>query len=135
MDFEPASNGKRFLNYILDSVFVFISSFILSFIIMFIIIYSSSDLSFLDEDHRLWDYLLGFCISMVYYTLLEATTGRTIAKYITRTKVVTEEGEKPGFKTILLRSICRFIPFEPFSFFGEGNGWHDSLSKTEVVNI
>jgi uncharacterized RDD family membrane protein YckC len=28
------------------------------------------------------------------------------------------------------------IPFEQFSFFGEdGKGWHDSISKTYVVDI
>jgi uncharacterized RDD family membrane protein YckC len=134
-DLEPASGGKRFTNYLLDTLFIYVSAFILGFVIAIISIYLSSDLSYIDEDNSIMDYFYGFCIYMVYYTLLEATTGRTIAKYITRTKVVTEDGRKPGFNTILLRSLCRFIPFEPFSFLGSNSGWHDSLSKTEVVNI
>jgi len=32
------------------------------------------------------------------------------------------------------RTLCRYIPFEPFSFLGNKPiGWHDSLSKTLVV--
>jgi hypothetical protein len=46
---------------------------------------------------------------------------------------VTLDGSKPGLRTILLRTLCRFIPFEPFSFFGE-RGWHDGLSDTLVVS-
>ena len=73
---------------------------------------------------------------MIYYTTLEYTTGRTIAKHITKTKVVDENGKKPNFQAILIRSLCRFIPFEPLSFLGEDKrGWHDKLSKTKVIEI
>ena len=47
-----------------------------------------------------------------------------------------EDGSKPIFQDIFLRSLCRFIPFEVFSFLGsEGRGWHDSMSNTYVVDI
>ncbi len=38
------------------------------------------------------------------------------------------------FKTAFIRSLCRLISFEQFSYLGGGlNGWHDSLSNTQVV--
>jgi len=73
---------------------------------------------------------------MVYYSSFEVLTGRTIAKFITGTKVIDENGKTPDFGTIMLRSLCRFIPFEPFSFLGnERIRWHNRLSKTRVVNV
>jgi len=37
---------------------------------------------------------------------------------------------------IVIRSLCRFIPLEAFSFlFNDGSGWHDTISSTKVINI
>jgi hypothetical protein len=33
---------------------------------------------------------------------------------------------------VLIRTVCRFIPFEPFSALGK-QPWHDLLSDTDVV--
>ena len=50
--------------------------------------------------------------------------------------VVLENGEKPNPNTIALRSICRIIPFDVLSYLGaNAYGWHDSFSKTYVVDI
>jgi uncharacterized RDD family membrane protein YckC len=57
---------------------------------------------------------------------------RTPGKWVFGTVVVNESGGKPSFGRVLKRTFSRFIPFEPFSFFGE-RGWHDSLSDTLVV--
>lgn len=97
---------------------------------------SPQSLSMFDETNKLAEYIMGFFICMFYYSILEASTGRSIAKYITKTKVVNYKGETPDFGTILLRTLCRFIPFEPFSFLGsDASGWHDTLSKTKVINV
>lgn len=132
---KTASQGKRFANYLLDLIFFIIFSFIFGIILgIVLLIFSPSSVYIFEEENKLLDYLLGFISGMIYYSVLESTTGRTIAKYITNTKVVNEEGEKPDFRTILLRSFCRFIPFEPFSFLGsDSSGWHDKISKTHVV--
>lgn len=134
--FNNASKGKRFANFLLDLLFSIIFIFIISFAIAVIFMALSGSIpSFLVEDSKLIDYLLGFIIGMIYYCGLEATTGRTIAKYITRTKVVNEKGERPDFKSILIRSLCRYIPFEPFTFFGSDNsGMHDRVSNTRVID-
>jgi len=134
---QMASQWKRFLNYLLDLVsilfFIFIFSLILGIVLAIV---APSVVSDLGKSNLLFEYVVGFIVMMIYYTSFEAITGRTIAKYITKTKVVTETGEKPDFKRILVRSLCRFIPIEPFSIlFNDGLGWHDSISKTRVVNI
>ena len=137
---KMASTGKRFLNYILDMVFMMIFTYILClfiFIILALIDRSVfySILSVLRDGDNPFRYFIGFIFMMIYYVGFEASTGRTLAKYITKTKVVTEMGEKPGFNAIIIRSLCRFIPFEPFVFlFGDASGWHDTISKTKVIN-
>jgi uncharacterized RDD family membrane protein YckC len=134
---KTASQGKRFANYLLDSLFLFILGFIFGagLGIVLAIVYPDS-LSVFNNDNKLVNYLFGFIVGMIYYSILEFTTGRTIAKFITKTKVVNEKGEKPDLGSILIRSLCRFIPFEPFSFLGsDASGWHDKLSKTKVIEI
>ena len=135
---KTVSRGKRFLNFILDSIFIQIFTVILLVALYFI---SPESLTIFDENKNSLltaikkDLLLAISW-MIYYPLFEGLTGRTLGKYITKTKVVTEKGEKPNFKTILLRTLCRLCPFEPISFFGtERIGWHDEWSKTTVVKI
>ena len=77
-------------------------------------------------------------MTVVYYTVLEVISGRTLGKLLTGTKVVATNGSPASVGQILGRSLCRFIPFEAFSFFGGAGrpvGWHDSISKTRVVEI
>lgn len=132
-----ASQGKRLTNYLLDLLFDIIFSFFFGvFLGMVLAIVSPDSLKIFQEDNMLINYLFGFVTGMIYYTALEYTTGRTIAKFITKTRVVNEDGTTPDFRTILIRSLCRFIPFEPFSFlFAENTGWHDTLSKTKVIEV
>ena len=134
---KMASQGKRFLNYLLDLVFIVIFILVFYFILGIILaLVAPSTLSDMEEGNKLLQYLVSFIVSMIYYTSFEAVTGKSIAKYITKTKVVTEIGEKPNFKMIAIRSLCRFIPLEAFSFlFNDGSGWHDTISSTKVINI
>ena len=134
---KMASQGKRFLNYLLDLVFIVIFILVFYFILGIILaLVAPSTLSNMEEGNKLLQYLVSFIASMIYYTSFEAATGRSIAKYITKTKVVTEIGEKPNFKVIVVRSLCRFIPLEALSFlFNDGSGWHDTISNTKVINV
>ena len=61
---------------------------------------------------------------------------RTIGKFVTGTKAVNTDGSKMEPKTILLRSLCRIVPFEPFSALGNpSRPWHDKWSKTYVIDV
>lgn len=78
--------------------------------------------------------LLSSCIGLVYYVGFEASTGRTLAKFLTGTKVVDIDGRPIGFGQALVRNLIRQIPIDAFSFLF-GRGWHDKWSKTRVVRI
>jgi uncharacterized RDD family membrane protein YckC len=58
--------------------------------------------------------------------------GANAGKLLSGTVVVNEAGGKPTIGQVFARTLCRFIPFEAFSFLGK-RGWHDSIPKTHVV--
>jgi len=133
-----ASQGQRLTNYLIDLVIILLLSVVYGiFLGVFLLVIDAPELLFyLEQDNRLVDYLIGFICGMCYYTFFESLFGRTPAKYITHTLVVDNQGNKPSFNTILLRSLCRHIPFNALSFLGDsGTGWHDKLSKTRVIKV
>ena len=136
-----ASKGKRFVNFLLDTmIFIPIFSLVWLFLLEILLYIVSPELytNFIDffKKGNLQKSLLQAASWIVYYSFFEGLVGRTLAKYITKTKVVNEKGEKPDFKTILIRSLCRLFPFEQFSFLGsDRTGWHDEWSKTIVIKI
>lgn len=130
-----ASNGSRFINYVIDIVAILFSIFV--FGIVMALLANLFDLSgllyWLGNMSDFEGQILFLFISIFYYTFTEGIFGRTLGKFITGTIVVDENGEKPSFGTIFKRSLCRLIPFDGFSFLGT-RGWHDSISDTYVVN-
>ena len=98
-DREKAVNGniagleKRLVNYLLDSVFLlffgltglFIWGVLLSLI-------SPSTFAGIDPENRIFNYSIAFVVGMIYYSIFEFASGRTIAKYITKTRVVDQNG-------------------------------------------
>lgn len=131
-DLTPASTGKRFANYLIDVIVYYILSAVWGVVLAF-----TSPETVLEENasNMLTLYLTVFLILFGYYTIMEAAfNGKTIGKLITRTRAVREDGSPLGWDKAALRSLCRFIPFEPFSFLAGSVGWHDSIPKTRVVN-
>jgi len=133
-----AGNWIRLANNLLDMIGIYI--FMIIFVVFFGIIMKLTDSSAfggISDTGTLMNYLIGFIAGTIYYTLFEYFSGgRSFGKFITKTKVITLDGGKLDFKTVLIRSLCRYIPLEPFSFFGSTDmGWHDSISKTRVVKI
>lgn len=130
-----ASSGARFLNYILDLLFFFIVFMMIIFFLGILIGLGFTDLGIWMDN--LGDFgwnIIAIVISLTYYLVMEGLFARSIAKFITGTVVVDENGQKPDFATIFKRSLCRFIPFDALTFLGGSRGWHDSLSHTYVVN-
>jgi uncharacterized RDD family membrane protein YckC len=83
---------------------------------------------------RLFALTISMLISaIIYYLFFEVLFGATPGKFFTETRVLSRNGRKPGLGTGLLRTAARCVPFEPFSFFGRGGGWHDKWSGTMVV--
>src|SRR5690606_30862015 len=134
-----ASKEKRFLNYIIDFVIQIVIGIAIGIIIGVISALTDSYgvySLFIETESRLMEYIFGIIITLIYYNIIETATSRSIGKYITKTKVVMVDGSKPKFDEILIRTLCRLIPFNALSFLGDlGKGWHDTLSKTYVVDV
>ena len=121
-EYQNASQLKRFLNFLIDYVLV----------VRFIIPFSVGAM-FPYEDESTWYVIVLICI-ILYFFLLETFTGRTLGKLITGTRVLNLSDEKPSAGRIFIRTLCRFIPFDALSYLSSRPvGWHDSISKTYVV--
>lgn len=124
-----ASTGQRLGNLFLDMLFYFVFAFVFGIILALI--------GLGDSIERMNDHLLGLIILLIYYVPQEAFSGRTLGKLITGTKAVSEDGTKLTFGKALGRTLCRFIPFEAFSFLGgqgRPKGWHDRIPKNKVIS-
>lgn len=136
----PVSPGVRFVNMLIDTICLYAMTFALTFILSLMILlagpreYDSE--SFETRDDGAMQMLLlfgGYLYAILFYTLFEYFgKGRTLGKMATGTIAVREDGSRLTFKDAFLRSLCRCIPFEPFSAFGY-RPWHDSITRTMVV--
>ena len=122
----PTTQTKRLCNFLVDLWVTFIIWMMAHYV------YGLLGYRFQDEGTDLtWILAVPF-----YYVLTETIWGKTPAKFITKTKVVMLDGSKPKIKNIIFRTICRFIPFDAFSFLFSRptRGWHDIISGTLVVD-
>ena len=122
-----ASQVLRLIHFIIDFLIILIIDFIITLIIW--IIYKT-DSEMISNIFILGIYFISF---FGYYILLEKKFQRTLAKFITKTKVVTENGLKPSFADIIGRTFCRLIPIDCISYLFTSNGFHDRLSGTMVI--
>ncbi len=132
-----ASQGKRFLNYIIDTIIIYAILFCLAVVIAFIggLFGKTNIFEGIENISTLENYAIFFLIMLPYFILMETFFSTTFAKHITATLVVMKDGSKPKITTIFKRTLCRIIPFDGFSYLGTpSRGWHDSLSDTYVVD-
>lgn len=129
VNYDYASTGQRFANYLIDQIVLYVLSAVGGGVVGLL------SPSVVDDEAGLniISILIALVVSLGYYTLMEGSSGKTIGKYITKTRVFTEDGETIGMEKAFVRSLCRLIPFEAFSFLGGPRGWHDTISKTMVV--
>lgn len=131
-----ATKGQRFLNLILDILIVHTILMAIGTTVYLIGTISNSEIltnwaksTTLSERVFFW-----ILIMFLYYFLTEIYYSRTFAKYFTKTLVVKSDGSKPKMKTIIKRTLLRFIPFEGLTFFMKNfRGLHDFSSNTYVV--
>jgi len=137
VDLTPVSPGLRFLNYIIDVIAFYAISFLVG--ILFAAVIATGLNNYNDSVAanarymQLYLLLTWILILVAYYTLFEFfAKGRTVGKMVTGTVAVREDGSNLTFMDAFLRTLCRFIPFEPFSAFGY-RPWHDTLTRTMVI--
>jgi uncharacterized RDD family membrane protein YckC len=132
-----ATSWQRLAHYIIDMIVIY------AIALFFIIVVSHLTVAFdfygfgewIENMSDLEAQLVFFIFLLTYFIVIETLTSRSLAKYITGTIVVLEDGSKPDFGTITKRTLCRVIPFDALSFFStNARGWHDSISDTFVVN-
>ncbi len=129
-----APKSKRFGNFVIDMIVRYLLFMIIGVIAA--LIDPEGFLKWSESISRLEEILYSLLVLFLYFLWMETITQRTVGKYITGTKVVMADGSRPGIGVIFKRTLCRMIPFEVLSFIGETSlGWHDSLSKTRVVDI
>lgn len=122
-----ASGGKRFANYLIDWIVLYLLKIVLLFGYM-----RSVDT---DMSGYFTSILISILLLIVYYTVMESILGKTVGKFITGTRVVYEDFSKPSAGKIFVRSLCRIIPFEPFSCLGsKPTGWHDTIPELWVID-
>lgn len=131
LNFVQASKMQRFFNLFIDIFGYYLLAFVLGVVLYVLGVFNEQSLAE-DKGSPLGDWILGIVIISFYYIPLEYFTGRTLGKLITGTKVINADGEKPTFNQILLRTLARTVPFEPFSFLGD-RGWHDKWTDTYVI--
>jgi uncharacterized RDD family membrane protein YckC len=130
-----ASTGKRFANYLIDLVVFFLLFFILG--VFMAIVSSPSFVSSGFEDGIVFRLVFMVLFALYIGTFEAITSGRSVGKYITGTKVVMEDGSKITASTAFGRGFSRVVPFEAFSALGNNppNPWHDRWNKTVVIDI
>lgn len=118
------SKSARFLNLLFDSILIFL---LFTMLVRQIRSdgYAFQDIEFMNKN----PYILLLVIRFFYYFVLESVFLQTPGKLYNGGQVFYARNR---FKSILVRTLSRFIPFEAFSFFGK-IGWHDSISRTSVL--
>lgn len=129
--YVKASAGKRFANYIIDLVCLYITLF-------GILIFFPQLFGITDKDSA---YAILFQLAVLLFFVLFLFVqellfnGKTIGKFITKTRALNEDGSKMSAAVALGRAFCRAVPFEPFSAFGSPpTPWHDKWTHTMVID-
>ena len=137
-DFQDANKGKRFANYIIDQIGMMLVALVVGTGLGVISESTGNTEWIYDEDpitSRLTDWGLGIIISLIYFIPFEYfTKGKTLGKLVTKTRAIHVNNERLDIGTTAVRTLCRLVPFEAFSYLGNSDrGWHDRWSKTRVI--
>jgi uncharacterized RDD family membrane protein YckC len=130
--------GPRFVAQLIDAIILWVVFFILGFAMAGTFtfdFYGTAALPFLG----IWAI-----ISVLYFAVLEGTTGATVGKKIAKIKVVQEDGKPCGMGPSLIRNILRIIDALPFLYIiglifmsrsDKKQRLGDKIAKTVVVKI
>ncbi len=117
----------RLIHFVVDSIAFILVTMILSFIVGI----------FFQPTDRFLMTILGYLLLTSgffgYYVFMETKYQKTIGKFITKTTVITKDGEKPTMENIIRRTFYRLLPFDRLSFLFAINGFHDRLSDTLLI--
>ncbi len=139
-DNDPVLNspGKltRFIHFFADIAAAMVVYYMLLFASFYFFSQASRVPLWLESSHS--RSIAPLVLYFLFVWFMESFAGgQTFGKLITRHKVVQTNGQAAGAGKILLRTLLRFIPFEPLSIFFASKAvmWHDQLSGTKVIPL
>lgn len=126
--------GPRFGHFIIDLIAFQIVIFIVEYVFEMLMQLTNFNIS-LNLTIGLISNIVLLLLYPACYAFCENKWQKTPGKFLTKTVVIDEYGNKPELRAIILRSLIRLVPFEPLSCTDASysNGWHDRWSKTWVV--
>jgi uncharacterized RDD family membrane protein YckC len=137
----PAPMSIRLAHFIIDSILLNILATGFNMIFHFVPSDTTlNDVLLAKNTNALFDFvkiqfLTNMLLNFIYYFPLEKISQATFGKLATNTRVISLDGKACSAGQILIRTLCRLIPFNGISFlFLNGIGWHDLISKTRVIS-
>nr|WP_302476330.1 RDD family protein [Hymenobacter sp. UV11] len=131
---KSVTAGPRFGHFIVDMFIFQIIIYVIEFLSALFIELTHFNVS-LNLTIELISNVLILALFPGLYLICERLWQKTPGKFLTKTVVIDEYGNKPTWQLLILRSVIRLVPFDAFSCLGDtySHGWHDSWSKTWVV--
>jgi uncharacterized RDD family membrane protein YckC len=127
LESSKVSSWTRLVHFIVDIIAFILTAMVLSLILDLFI--PSPD----QETMALVGNILFLVAFFLYFVFMEHKYQKTIGKFLTKTKVVMNDGRKPELNDIFYRTASRLIPFDQISYLFTKNGFHDRFSNTTVV--
>ncbi len=122
---KNVGDGTRILNFLVDGILVFFLSFaVFKYWNFYVVNWHFKPINF-------WWFIGG--VLFVYYSFFEMIWARTPGKWVSSSKVVDRNGNKPSVIQVIGRSLLRLIIIDFFFNAFWGKPLHDKLTKTEVV--
>ena len=134
--YERASSGKRLANYIIDFIVFYV------LVAIFAVVLSVSSPGTFNswtsggDSFGLVDRILTLFFYAMYMSIVEALLkGKSVGKFITKTRAVNLDGTPITASTAFSRGFSRAVPFCVFSALGsECNPWQDRWTNTYVMD-
>ncbi len=124
--------STRFMNYILDQIVIIYLTLQTSgwFFSLFL---ADSGSYFTYSRSTIVFQITYVLVLLIYYFVAEGIFKTTFGKVVSHSTIVDSDGSFISVGNGLVRTLCRLIPFEAFSFLFGQRGWHDTISNTYVV--
>lgn len=129
---NSVNSDLRFVHFIIDLIFFQILWSLIGYVEGYLAILTKANL-FTSLTIGFFSSIMSLISYPVFYFLFEYVWQRTPSKWLTKTIVIDEFGNKPELRSLVLRSLSRIVPFEPLSYLANARGWHDRWSDTWVV--
>lgn len=134
--YERASTGKRLANYIIDFIVFYLLVMVFAVILALTSPTTFNSWTSTSDGFGLVDRILTLFFYAMYMSIVEALLkGKSIGKFITKTRAVNLDGTPISTSTAFARGFSRAVPFCVFSALGGVcNPWQDRWTNTMVVN-